>query len=491
MLIAFLLIAAAAALQSAPSASAPAIENPRFEAAPGGNAVAGWALAPPAARAHYRLDTVEDENGGRAGRLAPVEGAPVEGAPAEAFGAALQSFGAAPWRGALVRFRARVRLARPGGSAALALSVARPAPKRAGFNDYMADRPILSEAWRSYEIVGRVAPDAETVTVQVMARGGAEVLMDDASFEPVEPDPAPPSAAASAYLDEALRILREGHIDSPGADWPRITANARAEIGGAATARDTYPAIRGVLGELGEPHTSLRPAMPAAAPGGPPLAAPVPPMPAYKLVAGRFGMVRLPWHIGSPEQGNRYRDMLREGLTLLGRHGVCGWIVDLRGNSGGNMWPMLNGLDPLLGAAPFGQFVTARREVTYWGRIGGEIVPNPAVGREPPAWRLRGGALPVAVLIDERTVSSGEMTAIAFAGRPMSRSFGAPSGGYTTGNRPIRLSDGAMLVLTGVYVRDRIGRDYSGRMTPDEAVEPALAQAAAIRWLAAQRSCAR
>lgn len=479
MLIALLLAAATPAMAAPAPPSAPRLANPDFRASRTGS-VAGW--TPPFA-GQYRLDRRWG-----AGHLAPVEGGPPPGA-----GSALQVFDPAAWRGRLVRFRARVRLVHPGGSAALAMTVERPPPKRAGFNSLMADRPITSTEWRSYEVVGRIAPDAQRLTVMIVARDRAELLVDHVSLEPIRPNPAPPSAAASAYLDAAIALLRDQHIDSPHADWPRVIANARAEIGGAMTSRDTYWAILGVIGELGEPHTAFNPA-PLSAAQASPGAAPAQresPMPDSRLVDDRFGFVHLPWHFGSTEADRRYRDGLRAMLGELDRHALCGWIVDLRGNTGGNMWPMINGLDPLLGEAPFGQFVTARRAVTYWGRLRGAVVPAPEIGRDPPAFTLRGAALPVAVLIDGRTMSSGEMIAIAFVGRPASRSFGAPTGGYTTGNRIVPLSDGATLILTGTFIRDRTGHDYDGRIAPDEAVDPAQAEAAAIAWLSAQPACAR
>jgi hypothetical protein len=242
-----------------PSPLPATLQNPGFDDAAG----PGWELGPVQARDRYRLDIA-----GGAGRLVPLDAA-----PADAFGAAGQAIDATPWRGKLVRFRVRARLARPGGLALLAMAVRRPPPKSAGFNDYLPDPAIRSEAWQDYQIVGRVAPDAVQINLQVIALGRA--------------------------------------------------------------------------------------------------------------------------------------------------------------------------------------------------------------------------ALPVAVPIDGRTVSSGEMTAIAFVGRPGARSFGAPSGGFTTGNRQVPLADGATIVLTGSFIRDRTGRDYHGAITPDETVDPALAEQAAVRWLGTQRSCAR
>lgn len=465
-----------AAFQAA--APLPAFTNSDFEARDPGGAVAGWRLMPEDAHETYRFDILDG-----AGHLAPVDGA-----SPQALAAAAQTFDAAALRGRLVRFRARVRLARSGGSAILAMSVRRPDPKYGGFNDRLGDRPIVAQEWATYETIGRVARDALRITVQVIARGGAEVLIDDASVEPVAPDPAPPSPEAVAFLDTAIALLREQHIDSGRADWPRIIANAHAEIGGGRTPADTYRAILGVIGELGEPHTMLWPPRPPQADGGG-SRGPERPLPEHRLVESRYGLVHLPGFLGAPEAGRRYTQAVRDGLIEMAGAGICGWIVDLRDNDGGNMWPMLAGLDPLLGEPPFGAFVTPQGDMQYWSRTPDGLYPAAEIGRGPPAFALSGADLPVALLFGPRTASSGEMTAIALIGRHDVRSFGATTAGFTTGNAPIALSDGGTLVLTGTYIRGRDGHEYQGPVIPDVPVDPAGAEAVATAWLAAQPAC--
>jgi hypothetical protein len=254
-------------------------------------------------------------------------------------------------------------------------------------------RPISADEWRSYEIRGRVAPDALVVEIGISGAGDVDILFDDFTLEAIEPDPTPPSPEAASYLELAISALRRLHIDSPAADWERIAADARAEIGGARTPADTYNAIRGMIGALGEKHTFFIPpprpaAPPGAAPAGGARPAPARPLPRYRLVDGRFGMVLVPGHQGSDEDDRRYESMLRNGLQVLDGQSVCGWIVDVRGNTGGNMWPMLTGLDPLLGAAPFGSFVAPSAPSGLWVRYRGEIRPGPRSDRRAPFFPL-------------------------------------------------------------------------------------------------------
>lgn len=460
--------------------------NGRFEEVDATGVPTGWDIVPVSPNPGFEMGITTDENGGRVARIVRVA-SPPQWAPY--FGSFGQAVDAAPYRGRLVRLSARVRALRPGQHIGLGLRVMRPAPHSMGFYDPMRERPITANEWRTYEIVGRVAPDATVLSYTVTATGDAELLVDDVVVEAVEPDPAPPSPEAAAFLDRAINLLREHHIDTRDADWDRITANARAEIGGARGPADTYAAIRGILGELGDRHTFLRvpdvaPPPPPASSGGAGTGTRRAPMPRFKLVNGRFGVVRLPAHAGSEEESRLYATTLRTALQALDRHGVCGWVVDLRGNSGGNMWPMLSGLDPLLGAAPFGSFITASGEIQNWVRASGEIQPAAASDREAPYLRLRGSALPVAVLIDTATASAGEMTATSLIGRAGVRSFGHPSNGLITGTSSHDLGQGASLIIASARVRDRTGQVYREKLLPDEPA--ADAEAAALRWLAGQ-----
>lgn len=173
----------------------------------------------------------------------------------------------------------------------------------------------------------------------------------------------------------------------------------------------------------------------------------------------------------------------------------CGWVVDLRGNSGGNMWPMLLGMGPLLGDAkgadPVGMFLLADKRQPWAYREGAVWLDGKAVvGSRNTHYTLRHPGAPVAVLFGPRTASSGEASVLAFRGRAASRSFGQPSAGYSTANTPQRLPDGSLLLLTGSVIADRNGVGDGNRLQPDVIVaEGQDATTAAQAWLLAQPAC--
>lgn len=174
----------------------------------------------------------------------------------------------------------------------------------------------------------------------------------------------------------------------------------------------------------------------------------------------------------------------------------CGWIVDLRGNTGGNMWPMLLGVAPLLRMTAgddetVGTFVTADGPSTWHSTPSGlRLGAGAIVDLGKPGYQLKHPGAPVAVLTGPHTASAGEATALAFRGRPQTRSFGEPTRGVSTANVVRPLVDGSSLVLTTSVMQDRHGRGDGRKIVPDEHTRGAAATlAAAQAWLLAQPAC--
>jgi len=63
-------------------------------------------------------------------------------------------------------------------------------------------------------------------------------------------------------------------------------------------------------------------------------------------------------------------DSLHTSIRTLGEAGAWDWIVDLCGNGGGNMWPMLAGIGPLLGDSIVGRFGAETGSTRWYSRLG-------------------------------------------------------------------------------------------------------------------------
>ncbi len=316
-----------------------------------------------------------------------------------------------------------------------------------------------------------------------------------------------------AYLNRALdemqaRALRRGSVD-----WPRVRAEALARASHAETTVDTYDAIRFALARLGDHHSSLHltPSLEALeaqrkgkhapeekADFSPYVGRYEPEARMERLDGKTFALIVVTKCFPENErQFVAFETKLQQIIADLDRSHPLGWIVDLRGNVGGNMWPMLAGIGPVLGESDhLGEFFNTDGHAVWQYRNGvaaqvenGKADSYPAVEGAPYRVADRPN---VAVLIDHSTGSSGEAVAIAFRGRPKTRFFGEHTAGASTVNETFALSDGASLWLTIGVQADRTGKQYPDGLGPDELIpngnailpdnqDPVVQ--AALRWL--------
>jgi carboxyl-terminal processing protease len=360
--------------------------------------------------------------------------------------------------------------------------------------------------WRRFEVELPLPLDADEVAFGVSLRGQGTAWFDALELTAVVTDAWSPAAPVAArYLDSALALMREHSLRRAEVDWPSVRAQALEHARGATTAGEAHLAVRFAVRELGDRHSYLQSAAatralattavsnartgsPATAPHGRRLGENV----AYVNVPGFAG--------GTPLQQVEFAETLKNAIQANDGPHVCGWVVDLRQNTGGNLWPMLAGLGPLLAEGDVAASVYPEgRRVAVWYRDGQAGFGDYTQLRVRSPYRVVDAGLPVAVLLGPATASSAEVLAVAFRSRAATRSFGAPTRGLSAGNRTFALTDGASLVLTVAATSDLAGRVYAGPIVPDEAgraVQPSGAEpsadaalAAAVAWLTVGDSC--
>lgn len=219
-------------------------------------------------------------------------------------------------------------------------------------------------------------------------------------------------------------------------------------------------------------------------------------MPTGRMLGNGCAYVELFGFEGTPAMTKQYIDTLQSEIAELDAQHPAGWIVDLRRNMGGNMWPMIAGLGPFFGDATLGYFVGPTSREAWFYRKGVAGSGKELICRASHPYRMKDGKAPIAVLTGETTASSGEITLISFKGIPNVRQFGHPTRGLTTGNDEYPMSDGALLVLTTTRDADRTGRVYTGSVAPDEGAETDWVHygteadpvvLAAMRWISARK----
>lgn len=292
------------------------------------------------------------------------------------------------------------------------------------------------------------------------------------------------SAEARQYLDQLITLMQNNSIKRLTIDWNDFRTDVYDAARDAQTIADTLPAIRVGIARLGDGHTSYRSVSgtvvfvqtrTCAGSGGP----------SGSGVPDSIGYVAISSFSGTPAEATAFANAIQSAIRGADRDNLNGWIVDLRGNTGGNMWPMVAGVGPVLGEGVLGYFVSPTGGETRWEyRDGTSWIGSSIAQRVDVPYRLRREQPRVAVLVDGAVASSGEATYISFRQRPETRSFGVATCGLSTSNSTFTLSDGAVLTLTTALMADRSRQAYGDRITPDELIpERDQLLPRAVAWL--------
>lgn len=311
------------------------------------------------------------------------------------------------------------------------------------------------------------------------------------STSPTAPPSNPPgagaglSALATNYLNEVIGLMQNNSINRARINWTDFRNQVFQRVPGAQTIADTYPGISVALGLLDDHHsffvspTNVSVANPSGRRCSAGTTAP-PTMPAdvgYVKITG----------FSSPDAAAviAFADSIQEQIRRVDKAPLVGWVVDLRGNGGGNMWPMVAGVGPILGTGIAGFFVPPQGSATPWSfQNGAASSGGTVIVRTSAVYQLITGDPKVAVLTDGLSASSGEAVVVSFRRRANTRSFGGATCGLSTANSTLRLSDGAMLYLTTAVMADRAQSPYGDVIPPDESIAgDAPVVERAVAWL--------
>lgn len=326
-----------------------------------------------------------------------------------------------------------------------------------------------------------------------------------------------PKPSARGLLREAIHILATQPIGRDRVDWSRLSTDLEITVASDAPPAAAHPLIRNAVSRLNDPHSRFIPPPVPTPPADPPAqsepansttqatsAAPrgeIPYVPSARMLDGDIAYVVVPMCAAADSESlAQYATTLRRAILDAEAHNPRGWLIELRFNGGGNVWPMLLGMRPILGdglqmtgiAPDGGKTRIGCGATTAWMQRGDDPVYE-QLRIEPPDHDRLIRSAPVAVLIGSWTMSAGEMAAISLRGRPRTRLFGDPTAGLTTATNEFPLSDGSKLILSVEKMGDRGGEPVPHQIPPDVPVDSAdwpgpddEVARAAIHWLRAE-----
>lgn len=346
-------------------------------------------------------------------------------------------------------------------------------------NTRRATQPQDTTRWLAQVYASRVKKATLALVVLVGAACGGS-----SQSSPTAPtSTAQSSAAVTTYLNSIIDIAQRNSINRTTIDWAAYRAAVFADAGAAQAVGELTPAIRTAITLLRDGHTSYRSAagttifVSLRSCNAPPVQS--------QTWPANIGYVQVGAFSGTTAEANAFARQIQDTIAAADKDTLVGWVVDLRSNGGGNMWPMVAGLGPIVGDGQLGYFIGPTGSETLWEyRNGTSISGGVAVTTVNPPYIVKRQQPRVAVLSDNRIASSGEATLIAFRQRPNTRSFGQPTCGLSTANSTFTLSDGATLNITTAVMADRLKNRFGDSIPPDEVIQdPAETVRRAVDWL--------
>jgi len=272
------------------------------------------------------------------------------------------------------------------------------------------------------------------------------------------------------YVSAALSIMQEQSLCASNIlDWKQFREEIFFQANSCKSISEAHTVIRTALAKLSDKHSFLiTPENHQATYDNP-----APPLPSGEFVHG-IAYLQIPHYVRTRKLDyTGYADQIQKIISELDKEQPKGWVVDLRKNGGGDMWPMIAGLGPLLGEGVLGHLKYFNGPMSgnfsYSYRAGTSLWDDKAINAQVSStpYHLENEGRPIAILVSERTASSAEAVLIGFIGNPNACIFGMPTAGLSTGNSPFDLPDGSKLyVTTGVFT-DRTGKEYGRPIIPD------------------------
>lgn len=268
------------------------------------------------------------------------------------------------------------------------------------------------------------------------------------------------------YVKKAVKLMNKHGLFAEGPAWEAARSSALASQ--PSTMEEAYDVCREALKVAGGKHSFLSTVERQQASA----AEDKETAPSVTLLEDGIVLITLPHFSGQSQDDNqRYARAVLDALPET--EDIKGAVIDLRGNTGGNMYPMIAAIHRFLPDDTILRF-KSRQFSTPITKI---FILN-SVGLQEQMLIL----CPVALLTDDMTASSGEATLLCFRGLASARSFGAPTAGYASANTPYRMPDGSQLVLTTSCDMARTGEIFcDDPIAPDVPTDLPLEDA--LAWL--------
>lgn len=267
----------------------------------------------------------------------------------------------------------------------------------------------------------------------------------------------------SQYVRKAIHIMDKQGLFAEGPEWAAAKAEALSVKPG--SLKEAQEIVRSAAKVAGGKHSFLQLAGSVVSD-----ATAEWPAPEVSFSQGAIPVVSLPHFSGNHDEGVKYASAVLSAIPK----DIPGVVIDLRGNTGGNMYPMIAAIHRFL--------PDDNQTLRFRTRKNAQWIPLSYAVQMAGVQQQSRIECPVAILTDDYTASSGEATLICFRGLDYVRVFGGPTAGYASANQPFPLPGGDHLVLTTGCDVARTGEVFcDDPIVPDMLTETPMEDA--LAWI--------
>ena len=275
------------------------------------------------------------------------------------------------------------------------------------------------------------------------------------------------------FYDELFSVLQKGYLHKNSVDWKSVEAETKKNLTQYGNFKQSLSEIKPLFDKIGANHCGIYFQNSKYAGTGK-----VIPKDAYsdqfrtkfaskpafeaRMLNEKYAYILMPamtfMDTSAKNISKMAQPMYDQIAALKTNHHPQGWIIDLRFNTGGHSTPMLLALYDLLGNHEiWGTLDLNKKQGNLVKLKDGKYLDGSKGG---PSIKINGELInqsKVAVVTGITTASAGEVTALAFKGRPNTTFIGEKTYGATTSNMQVDLPFGTLLALTIGYDSDRNG----------------------------------
>lgn len=190
--------------------------------------------------------------------------------------------------------------------------------------------------------------------------------------------------------------------------------------------------------------------------------------------------IQLPAFAGTNKQGVKYA---KKAFDIVNKHAYKGIIIDLSNNTGGNMGPMVAGISSIVPNGTMYKMINSSGTTTK-AELKGSVTTNAGQPVKLPK-ETKKLNVPIAIVTNKWTASSGELTDLAIQNNAKVKTFGHASAGYTSINWTYTMYNGTQLNITTKKIKDNKGNIlFNNKLIPDQKTNKPISDAQ--KWLVKQ-----